>query len=325
MAGFTTTTRELSLQEMLADPIVQTVMAHDGVTKQDVASGRAPNGRKARTMTDVNSAPHATLLAHISPDTRGTWAGKPRVRRITRLAPRSRAKRSKTLGVIGAQLRFPAGQTILREDDRAEHFLEILSGTVSVSHCMADGRRLILDFLSTGDLLGLTRDRKYRYTADAVTEVSAVRYRRRDLDTRIGNNPALARHLLAAVVDELRAAQDRLLLLGRKSAAEKVASFLLEMAARAKQRGAIDGHIDLPMRREDIADYLGLTVETVSRILTRLRRGGIIALPNPSQVVVLCAETLFELADGGDPLLQMEGDLEWKPCSTSPFGPGSFS
>jgi hypothetical protein len=187
VAGFTTTTRDLSLQEMLADAIGQTVMARDGVTKQDVASGRTPNGRKVGTMTDVNSAPHATLLAHVSPDTRGTWAGKPRVRRVLGLASRSRAKSSKPLGAIGVQLRFPAGQTILREDDGVEHFFEILGGTVSVSHCMADGRRLILDFLSTGDLLGLTSDRKYQYTAEAVAEVSAVRYRRRDLDTRIGN------------------------------------------------------------------------------------------------------------------------------------------
>jgi CRP/FNR family transcriptional regulator len=272
-------------------------------------------------MIDVRAAPHATLPPDVSLDTFTTWAGKLTVRHNVTVAPPSEKRSLKPLGAIGANLRYPAGQTILREEDEADHFFKVLGGTVSISHCMADGRRQILDFLSTGDLFGLTQDDKYHYTADAVTQVIAVRYRRRDLDTRVGNNRALASHLLAAVIDELRAAQNRLLLLGCKSATEKVASFLLEMASRATQPSAINGHIDLPMSREDIADYLGLTVETVSRTFSRLRRAGIIALPNPNQVVVLCAKTLYELAEGGDPLLRTGGKPEWKHCSISPYGP----
>jgi CRP/FNR family transcriptional regulator len=272
-------------------------------------------------MIDVSAARPATLSPRIGLDTFTTWAGKLTVRHNVTVAPPFEKRSLKPLGAIGANLRYPAGQTILQENDEADHLFEVLGGTVSISHCMADGRRQILDFLSVGDLFGLTQGDKYPYTAEAVTQVIAVRYRRRDLDTRVGNNRALASHLLAAVIDELRAAQNKLLLLGRKSATEKVASFLWEMASRATQPSAINGHIDLPMRREDIADYLGLTVETVSRTFSRLRRAGIIALPNPSQVVVLCAKTLYELAEGGDPLLQTGGKPEWKRCSISPCGP----
>ena len=130
------------------------------------------------------------------------------------------------------------------------------------------------------------------------------RYQRRAFDRRIDSEPGLARRILKAVSDELRMAQDQMLLLGRKSAVEKVASFLLRMAALEADTGAVDGdadvsdHVDLPMGRGDVADYLGLTVETVSRTFTKLRNDGLIALPTPSSVEILDAGQLRGLAAG---------------------------
>ncbi len=249
-------------------------------------------------MIDVNTAAFAAGPPRDGVSAHTVWAGNPMPGNDLRTARPPEKEGPKTLGAIGETLKFAAGQTVFWEHDDADHFFEVRDGTVSVSKRMLDGRRQILEFLSTGDLIGLTGHHTYPYTADAVTEVIAVRYRRRDLEARIGNNPSLASHLLAAMIDELRAAQDRNLLLGRKAPKEKLASFLLMMASRRVYRGAIDGHIDLPMTRRDIADYLGLTVETISRTFALLRRDGTIALLNPNQVVVLRTETLDELAEG---------------------------
>ena len=249
-------------------------------------------------MIDVNKASNAALLPRNGNATHTAWDTYETVDRVLTVVSPSKKVGSRTLDAIGTNLRFAAGRTIFCADDDADYFFEVLNGTVGLSNCMVDGRRQILEFLSTGDLFGLTGEDKHPHTAEAITEVIAVRYLRRDLETRVGNNPELASHLLVAVIDELRAAQERILLLGRKSPKEKVASFLLMMASRSTYRGGFDSHIDLPMRRADIADYLGLTVETVCRAFTWFRRDGTIALRKSRQVVILRTETLYELAGG---------------------------
>lgn len=249
-------------------------------------------------MIDVNSACNAALLPRIGNGTPTAWGAYEAVDRVLTVVSPAKKEGSKARDAIGTNLRFAAGQTVFYADDDADNFYEVLSGTISISNHMVDGRRQILEFLSPGDLFGLTGEDKYPHTAEAASKVIVVRYRGRDLETRVGNNPALARHLLAAVVDELRRAQERMLLLGRKSPREKVASFLLMMAEQTEPGGGVDGSIDLPMRREDIGDFLGLTLETVSRTFSRFRREGTIALPSPHQVVVMRTETLDELAAG---------------------------
>lgn len=192
--------------------------------------------------------------------------------------------------------RMAPGSILFSEGDEAEGVFEVVSGTLRLYKVLIDGRRQIIGFVSGGQLLGLAAQRQYLCTAEAVTPLTLRRYQRPAFERRIDEEPGLARRLLTAVSNELRMAQDQMVLLGRKSASEKVASFLLSLAAH--EDGEHDDHVDLPMGRGDIADYLGLTVETVSRTFTRLKSDGLIALPTPASVEILDLEQLADLAAG---------------------------
>jgi CRP/FNR family transcriptional regulator len=159
---------------------------------------------------------------------------------------------------------------------------------------LPDGRRQITGFLSAGHLLGLSLNDLHLYTAEAITPVNLRRYPRAWFDRLVDEVPGLARRLLAATSDELRAAQDQMLLLGRKTAEERIASFLLMLADREHGANAVQ----VAMSRSDIADYLGLTMETVSRMLAKMKHEGIIALPSTARVELRDRKRLEELASG---------------------------
>ena len=184
-----------------------------------------------------------------------------------------------------------AGNLLFSEGDKADTVFEVLSGMVRLYKLLPDGRRQVTGFLTAGQLLGLAPEGVCVFTADTITAVSLCRYKRDAFERMIDEVPGFARHLLAVTSHELHAAQDQMVLLGRKSASEKVASFLLMLPASQDD-------IDLPMTRGDIADYLGLTVETVSRTLTRLRQDGLIALPISARIRVLDRKGLQNLASG---------------------------
>ena len=184
------------------------------------------------------------------------------------------------------------------EGDPADNVYELVRGMLKLFMLLPDGRRQVTGFLSPGHLLGLANYERYLYSAEAVTEVVLCRYPRAQFDRLIDEVPGFARRLLAATCDELRAAQDQMLLLGRMGAAEKVASFLLAMAERRQSEEDDDDEILVPMARNDIADYLGLTTETVSRTLTQLKREGVISLSTPSHIVLRDRERLSQLSEG---------------------------
>jgi CRP/FNR family transcriptional regulator len=184
-----------------------------------------------------------------------------------------------------------AGELLFSQGDKAETVFEVLSGMVRLYKLLPDGRRQVTGFLTAGQLLGLAPEGTCVFTADTITEVSLCPYKRDAFERLIDEVPGFARRLLAVTSHELHAAQDQMVLLGRKSASEKVASFLLMLPARRDD-------IDVPMTRGDIADYLGLTVETVSRTLTRLRQDGLIALPVPTRIQLLDRKGLENLASG---------------------------
>lgn len=196
----------------------------------------------------------------------------------------------------GAVQRNAPGTILFSEGDDADSVFEVVSGTLRLYKVLIDGRRQIIGFVSGGRLLGIAPQRHYLCSAEAVTPLTVRRYKRPAFERRIDEEPGLARRILAELSDELCMAQDQMLLLGRKSATEKVASFLLSLAA--DHDGDVVAHIDLPMGRGDIADYLGLTVETVSRTFTKLRNDGLIALPSPHSVEILDSEQLEEVAAG---------------------------
>ena len=149
-------------------------------------------------------------------------------------------------------------------------------GTVRVTKLLADGRRHIAEFGFSGDCFGFDNTSERLDSAEAVGDVVVIRFPRAATDRLIDENPQLARRLCDMMLRDLAHAQTRMLLLARMTAPERVASFLPEMFDR---RDARAGH-QLPMSRTDIADYLGLTIETVCRVLSGFKRAGTISAPD---------------------------------------------
>jgi len=188
------------------------------------------------------------------------------------------------------------GETLFGEGDEADSIYEVVRGMVRIHKLLPDGRRQITGFLSEGQLLGLAPEGVFVYTAEAITEVTLCRYKRAAFERLIEEVPGFAKRLIAVTSQELYRAQDQMLLLGRKSATEKVASFLLLMTD--PERREAGDEVEVPMTRSDIADYLGLTIETVSRTLSKLKQDGIIALPTPAHIEIRDRDRLEELAAG---------------------------
>ncbi len=201
---------------------------------------------------------------------------------------------------IHAPVSLAAAQSLFREGDPGEFLYLVISGSLKLHKLLSDGRRQVVRFLFAGDLFGLdqTEDGLYATSADSLSQCQLCRFPIRKVEKLGDEMIALNGHLNRVVVRDLVVVQNHLLLLGRKSADEKLASFLLEMSERALQRGLPVSPISLPMSRTDIADYLGLTIETVSRTLTRLRQKDLIRLPLSGQVVLADMAKLRDLADG---------------------------
>jgi CRP/FNR family transcriptional regulator len=191
-----------------------------------------------------------------------------------------------------------AEQLVFCEGDSADTVFAVTEGTVRLSKMLLDGRRQITGFMSPGGFLGIAYSDTYSYSAEAVTSLALCRFPRRRLEELIVEFPGLERRLLSMAFDEIKAAQDQMVLLGCKSAEEKVASFLWQWCQKAGRRERSDCVLDLPMNRTDIADYLGLTTETVSRTFSRFAKQGILTLPSTHDVVLQRPELLEEMANG---------------------------
>src|SRR5204863_9416191 len=189
---------------------------------------------------------------------------------------------------IGIRRSFARDEAIYAESDPSDCWYRVLSGTVRICKLLADGRRHIAEFCFAGDCFGLPTSGIRVASAEAVGDVTVTRYPQRAADRLIDENPLLVRGLYDRTLRELIHAQTRMLLLGRMTASERVASFLLEISERQDAPHALN----LPMSRNDIADYLGLTIETVCRVLSAFRRNGIIASPMPYRIDLRDREAL---------------------------------
>lgn len=189
-------------------------------------------------------------------------------------------------------------QPIIDEGEPADYLFNVTGGAVKLYKLLPDGRRQITGFLFDGDFLGIAMNDCYAYSAEAVDRVSLCRFPRRKLESLLDEFPKLEKRLLGMASNELVQAQDQILLLGRKTAREKIVSFLLSLSNRAVRRGEGPSPIRLPMGRADIADYLGLTTETVSRTITNLKRDGCIRLIQGGRVELPDIAALRDLADG---------------------------
>ena len=198
---------------------------------------------------------------------------------------------------VGSLITRSKGRAIIEQGDPATYVFRVVDGLLRAVLLLPDGRRYVVRFVWPDDFFGFGSADRHLYTVEAIVGVKLIRYKRAHLDELMAAHPQARLPVARAVDNELLSAQDHLLMLGRKTALERVASFLVEMAARRTDPAQIVGReARLPMTRVDIADYLGLTMETVSRVLTRLRRRRIVALPTADRIVLLNRAALVRLA-----------------------------
>ncbi len=202
------------------------------------------------------------------------------------------------LMTVQSCVRFDPQDTILEEGDAAANLYSPISGAVKIYKLMADGRRQITGFFFRGDLFGFSPNGQYGYTAEAITPVTLCRFPMAKMEQIFPFAPVLERVVLQRAMVKLAQFHDQMLLLGRKSAPEKLASFLMSLSARAAERGDPASPVMIPMSRSDVADYLGLTIETVSRTLTKFKISGLVELPNPGTVSLTDPATLRRIAEG---------------------------
>ncbi len=192
-----------------------------------------------------------------------------------------------------------AREIILSEGDSADHLFNVTEGLVKLYKLLPDGREQITGFLFSGDFLGIAMNDTYAYSAEAITPVRMCRFNRKDLEGMFRQSPHLETRMLNMASNELAQAQDQILLLGRKTAKERVCSFLLSLSQRAERRGESAHEIPIPMGREAIADYLGLTTETVSRTFSKLKKenviksnkGGVVEIPDLEELASLAEDS----------------------------------
>jgi CRP-like cAMP-binding protein len=196
---------------------------------------------------------------------------------------------------LGMVRQYETEQPIYRYNDRAEHWFRIVSGAARRSALSAEGQRHIIDFLLPGDFFGFYAHGAYQSNAEAIVPGTIVaRYGRSSAECLADSDPQVARCIRGIAFEWIVRLQRRAVLLGRSSALEKIGAFLLEMADRSSIQRT--DWIHLPMSRSDIADYLGMAVETVSRTLTVLRaRRAITFADRDARQVKICDPTALEV------------------------------
>jgi CRP/FNR family transcriptional regulator len=192
-----------------------------------------------------------------------------------------------------------AGESLVRPGDPATHVFLIESGYLRVTRLLPDGRRVITGFLGSGSIVGLSLKDRYMYGVEALDDVVFRRMKRQAFDEE-AMSPPLHPELLSRLRDEMTAAQDQMVLLACKSADERVCSFLLQRLEHGSANPAGRRTVVLPMTRLDIADYLGLTIETVSRTITRLAKKGIIATEGRQGIRIENLDALVQRAGDGE-------------------------
>ena len=179
---------------------------------------------------------------------------------------------------LGRHVHFGSGETVFSEEDIATSFFNVLEGVMRLYKLLPDGRRQIVGFALPGDFLGMNISGRHNFSADAIGAVTVCQFAKVPFGRFMEDRPHLLRRINELAVRELSQARDHMVLLGRRSADEKVAAFLLGWRERLFSLKGPSDMVSLPMSRQDIADYLGLTIETVSRTLTRLERRGAIEI-----------------------------------------------
>ena len=177
---------------------------------------------------------------------------------------------------ISRHVHFAACETVFAQEDMTTFFYNVLDGVLRLYKLLPDGRRQIVGFALPGDFIGMATAGRHGFSADAVGPATVCQFAKASFARFAEHRPNLLRRINELVVNELNHARDHMVLLGRRSAEEKVATFLVGWRDRLQQLRGSSKEVPLPMSRQDIADYLGLTIETVSRTFTKLEREGVI-------------------------------------------------
>ncbi len=194
-------------------------------------------------------------------------------------------------GLVVSEFSYGRNACIYAEGDPAEYVYQVVRGAVRSYRLLSDGRRQIGAFHLPGDVFGLDPSPTHHLTTEAIVDTAVRIVRRRALETAAHSDVSVACNLWAMTAGNLRHAEDHMLLLGRKTATQRVATFLLEMDRRL----SVAGVVALPMGRGDIADYLGLTLETVSRTVSQLHEEGTLGLSGARQITLRDRERLAEM------------------------------
>jgi CRP-like cAMP-binding protein len=195
---------------------------------------------------------------------------------------------------LGAVLKFKRNAAVFNEGDPARHVYKVISGAIRTCRVLVDGRRQIADFYLAGDFFGLDWQSEHGFTAEAIGDAVVVSYPRAQLEQLAETKPSVQKLLLSVICKGLSATQNHVVMLGRQTAQERLAWFLL----RTMQRSDENANLDLPMSRLDIADYLGLTIETVSRCISDFKRRQLIAVAGTHLVTLKNVDALEAIASG---------------------------
>lgn len=192
--------------------------------------------------------------------------------------------------------RLSGGQALFQEGDVADQVFTVTSGVVKQYKLLADGRCQVTGFYFMGDLIGMPEGKTYPVTAEALADVTLCAFPRAHITGLIRQYPSLADRVLLKFQREVTTAQEQMLSLGRLTAEERIARFLLMLMDKAPNCAHADGTLTLHMKRTDIADYLGLTVETVSRMFTKLRNAGVVGAESAGRIQISGRGRLAEMA-----------------------------
>ena len=197
---------------------------------------------------------------------------------------------------VSFEKKFTDKENIFLQNDPSTHLYNITEGNVKIYQLLDDGRIQIIGFLYPGDFFGTYKNNKYNYSAEAIGNLRVCVFDQRILDKYMDQNPILAKELLNQTSYELTLAQDRMTVMGRLNAIEKIAIFFINISNQRKRIGWQSNPISLSMARQDIADYLGLTIETVSREISKLKTSNIIKIISSKQLFINDIEKLKQIS-----------------------------
>lgn len=201
---------------------------------------------------------------------------------------------------MGKDVSIRSKQTLFREGERATRVFTLTRGSLKLYTLLADGRCHVAGFMHPGDFLGITLEEDHAFTAEALEDVELCSFPRKAFENFLDEHPSMERELYRMAAHELSAAHQQQLLLARKTANERLASFLLLLIDQQKERtNSRNKVVRLSMNRADVADYLGLTKETVSRLFSGMRRDRLIRLEALDRIEILDLDRLAQLAGAG--------------------------